>query len=122
MQSTFSGKCIPGRPHPAPTIPGGTAVKGCNYLLSSSIAAVLVTPLLCWEKGLGRGSWELSPPLCAKVALPVLREPRWRHRRQGGMKEALQGGTKAPCSAVGVAQWADTRGQGPPGKADRALD
>lgn len=32
------------------------------------------------------------------------------------MEEALQGGTKVPCSAVGVAQWADTLGQGPLGE------
>lgn len=29
------------------------------------------------------------------------------------MEEVLQGGTKAPCSAVGVAQWAVTCGRAP---------
>lgn len=80
-----------------------------------------MTPLLCWEKGLGRDFWELSPPPCAKVAFPVLRDPGWLHRRQGGMEEVLQGGTKAPCFAVGVARWAVTRGEGPLGRAGRAL-
>lgn len=77
---------------------------------------------MCWEKGLGRGSWELSPTPCAKVALPVLREPGWLHRRQGGMEEALQGGTKAPCSAVGVAWWAVTHGGVPWGEQAEPLD
>lgn len=62
--------------------PVSPAVKGRNYPFSSSGTAVQVTPLLCWEKGLGRNSWSCRHP-CASVALPVLREPWWLHRRQG---------------------------------------
>ena len=37
------------------------------------------------------------------------------------MEEALQGGTKAPCSAVGVGRWAVTRGV-PRGEQAEPLD
>lgn len=38
------------------------------------------------------------------------------------MEEALQGGTKAPCSAVGVAWWAVTHGEVPWGEQAEPLD
>lgn len=99
-QSTFSGKRIPGHPDPTPAIPGGPSVKGRNYPPSSSVTAIQATPLLCWEKGLGRGSWELSPPPC-QGGCPCPQSPDgctearavWRRRcREGPRPPALQWG------------------------------
>lgn len=49
--------------------PVSPAVKGRNYPFSSSGTAVQVTPLLCWEKGLGRNSRSCRHPCPAWLSL-----------------------------------------------------